>query len=65
MDERDNVVGVVSAKLRAITALTTSGALPRAVNCAFKSSFLLRFLGSLTDRNLLFTADVERLSPDF
>ncbi len=39
-DERGNVVGVVSAKLSARAALSTSGALPENVNYAVKSSFL-------------------------
>ncbi len=49
VDERGNVVGVVSAKLDAETALTTSGALPENVNYAVKSSFLLGFLESVPD----------------
>ncbi len=47
MDERGNVVGVVSAKLDAATALAASGALPENVNYAVKSSFLLGFLESV------------------
>ncbi len=47
VDERGNVVGVVSAKLDAATALAASGALPENVNYAVKSSFLLGFLESL------------------
>ena len=46
VDERGNVVGVVSAKLDAATALATTGALPENVNYAVKSSFLLSFLES-------------------
>ena len=46
VDERGNVVGVVSAKLSARAALQTSGALPENVNYAVKSSFLLSFLES-------------------
>lgn len=49
VDERGNVVGVVSAKLDALTALATSGALPENVNYAVKSSFLLSFLESVPD----------------
>lgn len=49
VDERGNVVGVVSAKLDAATALATSGALPENVNYAIKSSFLLGFLESVPD----------------
>jgi S1-C subfamily serine protease len=47
VDERGNVVGVVSAKLDAATALAASGALPENVNYAVKSSFLLSFLESV------------------
>jgi hypothetical protein len=47
VDEHGNVVGVVSAKLDASVALTTSGALPENVNYAVKSSFLLSFLESV------------------
>ena len=47
VDERGNVVGVVSAKLDARTALATTGALPENVNYAVKSSFLLSFLESV------------------
>ena len=49
MDERGNVVGVVSAKLSARAALQTSGALPENVNYAVKSSFLLSFLESVPE----------------
>ena len=49
MDERGNVVGIVSAKLDAATALASSGALPENVNYAVKSSFLLSFLESVPD----------------
>ena len=37
MDERGNVVGVVSAKLSARAALSATGALPEKVNYAVKS----------------------------
>jgi TPR repeat protein len=47
VDERGNVVGIVSAKLDAATALAASGALPENVNYAVKSSFLLSFLESV------------------
>ena len=47
MDERGNVVGVVSAKLSARAALASSGALPENVNYAVKSSYLLGFLESV------------------
>jgi len=49
VDERGNVVGVVSAKLNALTALSTSGELPENVNYAVKSSFLLGFLESVPE----------------
>lgn len=49
VDERGNVVGVVSAKLSAKAALSTSGELPENVNYAVKSSFLLGFLESMPE----------------
>ena len=49
MDERGNVVGVVSAKLNVAAALATSGALPENVNYAVKSSYLLSFLESVPE----------------
>jgi S1-C subfamily serine protease len=49
VDERANVVGVVSAKLSAEAALSSSGALPENVNYAVKSSFLLGFLESVPE----------------
>jgi S1-C subfamily serine protease len=49
VDERGNVVGVVSAALSARAALATSGALPQNVNYAVKSSFLLSFLESVPE----------------
>ena len=49
VDERGNVVGVVSAKLNVAAALVTSGALPENVNYAVKSSLLLSFLESVPD----------------
>ena len=49
VDERGNVVGVVSAKLSAVAALKTSGALPENVNYSVKSSYLLGFLESVPD----------------
>ena len=49
MDERGNVVGVVSAKLSARAALASSGALPENVNYAIKSSYLLSFLESVPE----------------
>jgi S1-C subfamily serine protease len=49
VDDRGNVVGIVSAKLDAATALAITGALPENVNYAVKSSFLLSFLESVPD----------------
>jgi S1-C subfamily serine protease len=49
VDERGNVVGVVSAKLSARAALAASGVLPENVNYAVKSSFLLGFLESVPE----------------
>jgi len=49
VDERGNVVGVVSAKLSARAALAATGALPENVNYAIKSSYLLSFLESVPD----------------
>jgi uncharacterized protein len=46
VDERGNVIGIVSAKLDASVALAASGALPENVNYAVKSSLLLSFLES-------------------
>ena len=54
MDERGNVVGVVSAKVlahghQAAAALAASGSLPENVNYAVKSSYLLSFLESVPE----------------
>ena len=49
VDERGNVVGIVSAKLDAATTFAASGQLPENVNYAVKSSFLLGFLESMPD----------------
>ena len=49
VEERGNVVGVVSAKLSARAALAATGALPENVNYAVKSSFLLSFLESVPE----------------
>ncbi len=49
VDERGNVVGVVSAKLNAAAAFAASGELPENVNYAVKSSFLLSFLESVPE----------------
>ena len=49
VDERGNVVGIVSAKLDAAAALAASGALPENVNYAVKSSLLLSFLESVPE----------------
>ncbi len=51
VDERGNVIGIVSAKLDAGAALAASGALPENVNYAVKSSLLLSFLESVPDVN--------------
>jgi hypothetical protein len=47
--ELGNVIGIVSAKLDASTALAMSGSLPENVNYAVKSSLLLSFLESVPD----------------
>ena len=47
VDGRGNVIGIVSAKLDASTALAMSGSLPENVNYAVKSSLLLSFLESV------------------
>ena len=47
VDDRGNVIGIVSAKLDASAALAASGTLPENVNYAVKSSFLLGFLESV------------------
>lgn len=52
VDERGNVVGVVSAKLSAKAALATSGALPEGINYAVKSFYLLSLLESLPEVKL-------------
>jgi S1-C subfamily serine protease len=49
VDERGNVIGVVSAKLSAAAALKATGELPENVNYAVKSSFLLGFLESVPE----------------
>jgi len=49
VDERGNVIGIVSAKLDASVALAASGALPENVNYAVKSSLLMSFLESVPD----------------
>jgi S1-C subfamily serine protease len=49
VDERGNVIGIVSAKLDASAALAASGALPENVNYAVKSSLLLSFLESVPE----------------
>jgi S1-C subfamily serine protease len=47
VDERANVIGIVSAKLDAAVELAASGTLPENVNYAVKSSLLLSFLESV------------------
>jgi serine protease Do len=49
VEERGNVVGVVSAKLDVAVALSASGALPENVNYAVKSSYLLSLLESVPE----------------
>ena len=49
VDERGNVIGIVSARLNVSAALAASGALPENVNYAVKSSLLLSFLESVPD----------------
>ena len=49
VDERGNVVGVVSGKLSARAARASSGSLPENVNYAVKSSYLLTFLESVPE----------------
>jgi TPR repeat protein len=49
VDERGNVVGVVSAKLSAGAVLAATGELPENVNYAVKSSLLLSFLESVPE----------------
>jgi TPR repeat protein len=49
VDERGNAIGIVSAKLSARAALSTSGVLPENVNYAVKSSYLLSFLESMPE----------------
>lgn len=49
VDERGNVIGIVSAKLDAAVALAASGTLPGNVNYAVKSSLLLSFLESVPE----------------
>ena len=58
VDERGNVIGIVSAKLDASAALAASGALPENVNYAVKSSFLLSFLESVPDVSAKLNAPV-------
>ena len=49
VDARGNVVGIVAAKLDAVTALAATGSLPENVNYAVKSSLLLSFLESVPE----------------
>jgi TPR repeat protein len=49
LDERGNVVGVVSAKLSVREAIAKTGEIPENVNYAVKSSLLLSFLESVPD----------------
>jgi S1-C subfamily serine protease len=47
VDERGNVIGIVSAKLNASAALAASGVPQGGMNYAVKSSLLLSFLESV------------------
>jgi S1-C subfamily serine protease len=49
VDERGNVVGVVSAQLSQKAALESTGALAQSVNYAIKSSYLLSFLEAVPE----------------
>jgi S1-C subfamily serine protease len=49
VDERGNVVGVVTAQLSQKAALESSGTLAQSVNYAVKSSYLLGFLESVPE----------------
>jgi S1-C subfamily serine protease len=49
VDERGNVVGVVSAQLSQKAALESSGTLAQSVNYAVKSSYLLGFLEAVPE----------------
>jgi S1-C subfamily serine protease len=49
VDERGNVIGIVSAKLSASATLKVTGELPENVNYAVKSGFLLGFLESVPE----------------
>ena len=48
VDERGNVIGVVTAKLSAAAAVKTSGALPENVNYALKGVFISTLLDTLS-----------------
>jgi S1-C subfamily serine protease len=49
VDERGNIIGIVSAKLDASVALAASGVPQCGMNYAVKSSLLLSFLESVPD----------------
>jgi len=49
VDERGNVVGVVSARHSGAAALRMFGSLPQSANYAVKSSYLLSFLESVPE----------------
>src|SRR5271167_4707524 len=49
VDEKGNVIGIVSAKLDASIALAATGSLPENVNYAVKSSLVLSFLESVPE----------------
>jgi S1-C subfamily serine protease len=67
VDERGNVIGIVSAKLDAAVALAASGALPENVNYAVKSSLLLSFLESVpeVDSKSKETKSLQTATPPF
>lgn len=49
VDERGNVVGVVTSRLNDLAAYESSGALPQNVNYAVKSEFLYGFLSAIPE----------------
>jgi hypothetical protein len=67
VDARGNVVGIVAAKLDAVTALAATGSLPENVNYAVKSSLLLSFLESVpeVDAKLKEPKSLQTATPPF
>jgi S1-C subfamily serine protease len=49
VDQAGNVVGIVSARLNDMKALSATGSLPQNVNYAVKSSFVIAFLETVPD----------------